>query len=478
MTTGQKIYECRKRAGLTQEELAEQLNVSRQAVSKWEADAAFPETEKILALCRLFSLSADELLFGGASPASVAADAQTSPCKRNPKAAGKILHIAENICAFLAALAAFVFTFCIGFTIRGDAADAGAPALPHSLFYYFGGAYSDVAWLIGQQGELYSRFAPLALYASAVFGTVAAALTLFSVTFFFVRTLRRAIVGLRCHTGTNPTDALLTYLCFLAGTLLLCSVTGVSSAVTRTSEQLTATASARSALNGATVAGICLGAIFLAGSFACALFRAGADGERREMLLHTGFAIAKTGLCLALLILFAMPLLQVTKFNAQTSEKWTTGLGIGQALYLAGLFVIRSFGTSAMSYDSHMEYFFQTFGFCIASYLLLIALAVLTIISVKRISQGMHGQPRRTFGLLLATALVSLVLGFLFTADLSLVETLWAWAVSGHYGVQFGGLIATAVLALALLAAAVAERIVLRRLRQKHDTPPESERAQ
>ncbi len=64
MTTGQKIYECRKNAGLTQEELAEKLGVSRQAVSKWESDAAFPETEKILELCKMFSISADELLFG------------------------------------------------------------------------------------------------------------------------------------------------------------------------------------------------------------------------------------------------------------------------------------------------------------------------------------------------------------------------------------------------------------------------------
>lgn len=64
MTTGEKIYECRKRAGMTQEELAERLGVSRQSVSKWEADAAFPETEKILVLCKLFNISADELLFG------------------------------------------------------------------------------------------------------------------------------------------------------------------------------------------------------------------------------------------------------------------------------------------------------------------------------------------------------------------------------------------------------------------------------
>ena len=53
MTTGQRIYEARKKAGMTQEELADRLGVSRQAVSKWESDAAYPETDKIgRASCR------------------------------------------------------------------------------------------------------------------------------------------------------------------------------------------------------------------------------------------------------------------------------------------------------------------------------------------------------------------------------------------------------------------------------------------
>lgn len=67
MTTGQRIYEARKKAGMTQEELADRLGVSRQAVSKWESDAAYPETDKIVELCKLFSLSADELLLGAES---------------------------------------------------------------------------------------------------------------------------------------------------------------------------------------------------------------------------------------------------------------------------------------------------------------------------------------------------------------------------------------------------------------------------
>ncbi len=64
MTTGQRIYECRKQSGMTQGELADRLGVTRQAVSKWESDAAFPETEKLVELCKLFNLSADELLLG------------------------------------------------------------------------------------------------------------------------------------------------------------------------------------------------------------------------------------------------------------------------------------------------------------------------------------------------------------------------------------------------------------------------------
>ncbi len=47
---------------MTQEELAEKMEVSRQTVSKWESDGAFPETEKIIALCELFGCTMDALL--------------------------------------------------------------------------------------------------------------------------------------------------------------------------------------------------------------------------------------------------------------------------------------------------------------------------------------------------------------------------------------------------------------------------------
>lgn len=52
----------RKRKGITQEQLSEILKVSRQSVSRWEMDAAFPETEKLIKLSRLLECSIDFLL--------------------------------------------------------------------------------------------------------------------------------------------------------------------------------------------------------------------------------------------------------------------------------------------------------------------------------------------------------------------------------------------------------------------------------
>ena len=62
MKLSEKIIELRKANGMTQEELASKCNVSRQSISKWEADITLPETEKLLILGKLFSVSMDVLL--------------------------------------------------------------------------------------------------------------------------------------------------------------------------------------------------------------------------------------------------------------------------------------------------------------------------------------------------------------------------------------------------------------------------------
>ena len=62
MTMGEKLAMLRKRKGITQEQLSEILKVSRQSVSRWEMDMAFPETEKLIRLSRLLECSIDFLL--------------------------------------------------------------------------------------------------------------------------------------------------------------------------------------------------------------------------------------------------------------------------------------------------------------------------------------------------------------------------------------------------------------------------------
>ena len=62
MTIGEKISVLRVAADISQEQLAEKMAVSRQSVSKWEMDQALPQLDKVLQLCELFDVTADELL--------------------------------------------------------------------------------------------------------------------------------------------------------------------------------------------------------------------------------------------------------------------------------------------------------------------------------------------------------------------------------------------------------------------------------
>lgn len=64
MSLGENLQYLRKKDNITQEQLAEQLEVSRQSVSKWESDATYPEMEKLIQLCQLFHCTMDDLVQG------------------------------------------------------------------------------------------------------------------------------------------------------------------------------------------------------------------------------------------------------------------------------------------------------------------------------------------------------------------------------------------------------------------------------
>ncbi|QUO37626.1 helix-turn-helix transcriptional regulator [Dysosmobacter sp. Marseille-Q4140] len=62
MTFGEKLQALRQSAGMSQDALAERLDVSRQAVSRWERDETMPETDKVVVLADIFGVTTDYLL--------------------------------------------------------------------------------------------------------------------------------------------------------------------------------------------------------------------------------------------------------------------------------------------------------------------------------------------------------------------------------------------------------------------------------
>ena len=83
MSFRDNLQHLRATRNMTQEQLAMLLGVSRQSVSKWEAERAYPEMDKLLRLCALFECTLDELvtgdLTGRAAPAAVAMPASAVP---------------------------------------------------------------------------------------------------------------------------------------------------------------------------------------------------------------------------------------------------------------------------------------------------------------------------------------------------------------------------------------------------------------
>ena len=74
MTMGEKILALRKARGWSQEELAERVGVTRQAVSRWESGTAKPDADKTISICDLFGVSADYLLrdnYSGEGPGTI-----------------------------------------------------------------------------------------------------------------------------------------------------------------------------------------------------------------------------------------------------------------------------------------------------------------------------------------------------------------------------------------------------------------------
>ena len=88
LAMAQRLVDRRKAAGLSQEALAAKLNVSRQAVSKWERSESSPDTDNLIALAALYGVSLDELLYGTSpqDPAEEEAPAEPTHTPESPNA--------------------------------------------------------------------------------------------------------------------------------------------------------------------------------------------------------------------------------------------------------------------------------------------------------------------------------------------------------------------------------------------------------
>lgn len=80
MTIGTKIQNLRKQRGMSQEQLAEALGVSRQAVSKWEAEQSVPDIDKIISICDYFGVTTDYILRNAELPQT---ELQSEPIVEN-----------------------------------------------------------------------------------------------------------------------------------------------------------------------------------------------------------------------------------------------------------------------------------------------------------------------------------------------------------------------------------------------------------
>lgn len=111
MEFNERLYNLRKQKGLSQEEVANELNISRQTISKWESSDSTPDMEKLKLLSELFAISLDELVLGKA-PASTKKSAADSEfitmveekvlTSDNKKKAQKALKIAGIVIGILA----------------------------------------------------------------------------------------------------------------------------------------------------------------------------------------------------------------------------------------------------------------------------------------------------------------------------------------------------------------------------------------
>jgi transcriptional regulator with XRE-family HTH domain len=142
MTLGQRLATLRKQNRLTQQKLGEQLNVSAQAVSKWENDQAEPDVATICRLAKIYHVSIDTLLMGQEPLHSYPLDdasTQASPTastRGGLKRRTLLLLILAAVLCFVTILILFIFAFASSYTLHSSLIHTTSPIDFFNSFIY------------------------------------------------------------------------------------------------------------------------------------------------------------------------------------------------------------------------------------------------------------------------------------------------------------------------------------------------------
>lgn len=166
MTLGETIHQLRTSRGMSQGDLADALEVSRQSVSKWETDASVPDLDKLVRLSRLFDVTLDQLVCGAEAQPKAGGETQESEIpkeKKNPTPVRRIVGavllavglLGVLIMTFLAGLGGFVFgllftlalilcgAFCLKVQRRLGLWCAWGVYLPQQIYWTMG---TSITW--------------------------------------------------------------------------------------------------------------------------------------------------------------------------------------------------------------------------------------------------------------------------------------------------------------------------------------------
>lgn len=149
MDLGENLYNLRKKKNLSQEEVAEKLNVTRQTISKWETGESKPDFDKIVPICELFDITSDELLTGEISESKEKKDSKISQATVEDHYSNEI----SKKRAFLLSSGIFLYFVSIVFIILFEQMDVNEVVGVSGFLLICGIATS----LIIYQGIVYSK---------------------------------------------------------------------------------------------------------------------------------------------------------------------------------------------------------------------------------------------------------------------------------------------------------------------------------